>query len=118
MKWIGIIGTRRRNTNEDFKLVEKAFLEEYEDGDMLVSGGCWAGGDRFAEILAKEYQVPIMIHYARWNQHGKAAGFIRNGDIAKQSDVLIACASEDRTGGTEDTINKYVKKEKGGLKLV
>lgn len=109
MKKIGIIGTRRRDKMRDYRKVANQFKEIYEDGDIIVSGGCSQGGDRFAEQIARGLEIPIMIHYARWKKHGKAAGFIRNGDIAKDSDVLIACVSEDRTGGTEDTIKKFKK---------
>ena len=112
MKTIGIIGSRRRNSEEDFKQCEKIFLENYTEGDRIVSGGCPLGGDRFAEILAKTHQVPILIHYAKWNKLGKSAGFIRNTDIAKDCDILIAVVSEDRTGGTEDTIKKAEMLEK------
>jgi len=38
------------------------------------------------------------------------AGYIRNEDIAKFSHVLIACVNDDRIGGIEDTINKFLKK--------
>jgi len=112
LKIIGIVGSRRRNTIEDLKKVEDAFLRIYEDGDMIVSGGCPQGADKFAEMLAKKHQVPITIHYAKWNKLGKAAGFIRNGDIVEDADMLIACVAEDRTGGTEDTIEKFKKKNK------
>lgn len=106
MKIIGIIGSRRRNSPEDFAQCEKAFLAIYKDGDEIVSGGCWAGGDKFAEILAKKYQVPIKIYYAQWRKLGKIAGFTRNTNIADDCHVLIALVSPDRTGGAEDTIRK------------
>ena len=104
---IGIVGSRSRNSYLDYQLVEKTFLGIYREGDRIVSGGCPQGGDRFAEVLAKKYQVPITIHYAQWQKYGKAAGFQRNGDIARDSDILIACVANDRTGGTEDTIKKF-----------
>jgi hypothetical protein len=110
-KVIGIIGSRRRNTLRDYDAVREKFLELYEDGDRIVSGGCPQGGDRFAEQLAIEFQVPIMIYYARWKKLGKAAGFIRNVDIANEADILIACVAEDRTGGTEDTIKKFLARQ-------
>lgn len=110
MKKIGIVGSRRRDSDEDFKITEKIFLSVYESGDEIVSGGCPKGGDRFAEILAKKHQVPIKIYYAQWNKIGKGAGFARNGAIAKDSDVLIGVVTEDRTGGTEDTVKKFLKK--------
>ena len=109
LKSIGIIGTRRRNSIQDEFKVRAAFNAIYKEGDTIVSGGCPQGGDRFAEYIAKKEQVPILIHYARWKQYGKAAGFIRNGDIAGDADVLIACVASDRTGGTEDTIIKFLQ---------
>ena len=107
MKIIGIVGSRRRNLQSDLEACHKAFLEVYEDGDQIVSGGCPQGGDAFAEWIAKKEQIPITIHYARWKKYGKAAGFIRNGAIAEDADILIACVTSDRTGGTEDTILKF-----------
>ena len=111
MKKIGIIGTRRRNSSEAFKKIKEAFFEVYEDGDYLVSGGCPKGGDRCAEKLAKDYGIPIVIYFPKWKKYGKGAGFVRNADIADNSDCLIACVSKDRTGGTEDTIKKFLKKQ-------
>lgn len=109
MKTIGIVGTRSRDSfGIDFPPVREAFKRIYADGDQLVSGGCPKGADRFAELIAKVEEVPIMIHYAQWNKHGRSAGFVRNGDIARDADVLIACISPDRTGGTEDTIKKFI----------
>ena len=118
MKCIGIIGSRRRASNTDYIAVLNAFGSVYEPGDRIVSGGCWKGADNFAERIAKTDQVPITIHYARWKQHGKAAGFIRNQDIANDADVLIACVASDRTGGTEDTIKRYAKLGKDKVILV
>ncbi|HUX60717.1 MAG TPA: hypothetical protein VMV32_05350, partial [Ignavibacteriaceae bacterium] len=110
MKTIGIVGSRRRDSEEDFKACEKIFLSLYEDGDEIVSGGCSKGADAMAERLAKKHQVPIKIHYAQWNKLGKIAGFIRNIDIARDADDLIAVVAEDRKGGTEDTIKKFLEK--------
>ncbi len=106
-KVIGIIGTRRRNSLRDFDKTKIVFDRIYKDGDLICSGGCPQGGDKFAEMLAKNYGIPILIFHADWNKHGKAAGFIRNGLIAKASDVLIAVVAGDRKGGTEDTIRKF-----------
>ena len=107
---IGIIGSRRRDTQEDFVKVEDMFFFIYDpEGDSIVSGGCPKGADNFAEQIAKEHGIPIKIWYANWKRYGKGAGFVRNGDIAKDSDVLIACVAPDRTGGTEDTIKKFLK---------
>jgi hypothetical protein len=119
MKKIGIVGSRRRDTTTDLKKVNDAFLNEFLDGDVIVSGGCPKGGDRFAEVLAKMYEVPIIIHRPDWKKYDRGAGLLRNTDIAKDSDVLIACVAENRKGGTEDTIKKFKKfHRKGRVVLV
>lgn len=109
MKTIGIIGSRSRDSDCDLFALTTAFNKIYEDGDEIVSGGCPRGGDRFAEKIAKDKQIPIKIYYAQWDKHGKAAGFIRNSDIAKDANILIALVSGNRKGGTEDTIKKVEK---------
>jgi predicted Rossmann fold nucleotide-binding protein DprA/Smf involved in DNA uptake len=118
---IGIVGTRSRNTYTDHSkvlaMLYKAANEKGYDCDlytdktkiMIISGGCSQGGDRFANIIAKNNGIPIYIVYPDWNQFGKSAGFIRNSDIAQLSDIIIACVAENRKGGTEDTIKKAEK---------
>lgn len=102
----GIVGSRRRDSEGDFRQCEGIFLSLYRDGDRIVSGGCPKGGDRFAEAIAKKHQIPITIYYAQWEKHGKSAGFVRNTNIAEDCDTLVAVVAKDRTGGTEDTIRK------------
>lgn len=104
---IGIIGTRRRDTDHDFRLVENEFLRHYHDGDIICSGLCSKGADRFAVILSEKYHASGRWYKANWQRDGKAAGFIRNTYIAEDSDILIACVADDRKGGTEDTLRKF-----------
>lgn len=111
-KVIGIVGSRRRNQDYDFKACYFKFNEVYEDGDTIVSGGCPKGGDKFAQWIAKQRGLSITIHYPDWEGRGRSAGFQRNSLIANDCDVLIAVVASDRTGGTEDTIKKCVSQGK------
>jgi hypothetical protein len=117
MKVIGIVGSRSRDTDADYQQLLEAFTAIYAEGDEIVSGGCPKGGDRFAERIAKEWQVPIKIYYAQWNKLGKGAGFSRNTNIADDCNVLIALVTKDRTGGTEDTVRKAEKANKSIILL-
>lgn len=111
-KVIGIVGSRRRNSIEDRAKCLEALQTIYKYGDTIVSGGCSTGADRFAEDMAKENEIPIMIWYASWTRKGRSAGFLRNTNIAEDCDVLITLCAPDRTGGTEDTVKKVLKLEK------
>ena len=118
MKKIGIVGTRRRDSSEAFTKIKEAFFTIYKEGDIIISGGCQKGGDRFAEKIAKDNGIPITIYFPNWGKYGRGAGLVRNSDIANASDFLIACVSKDRTGGTEDTIKKFLKKEPVGEVII
>ena len=55
----------------------------------VVSGGA-RGVDTLGERYAKEMRVPVKLFMADWNTNGKAAGYIRNGEMADYADALIA----------------------------
>jgi len=108
-KTIGIVGCRVRDSRKDLKACRLAFGGIFEEGDKIVSGGYPQGGDRFAEVIAKNDGLSITIHFPDWEKHGKAAGFVRNSKIVEDCDVLIAVVHPNRMGGTEDTIKKTKK---------
>lgn len=124
-KIIGIVGTRKRDTNKDFLLLRAALAGVYKKGDIICSGGCSKGGDRYAYELHKNRKLPYLEFPANWDKEPKAAGFIRNTDIAEVCDVLIACVVEDSIykrgvfkGGTEDTISKWLNLHDDKTKLL
>lgn len=117
-KIIGIIGSRTRDTSYDYKLVYNEFSKHYKDGDIICSGGCPKGGDRFAEIIMNNLNLSEskrLIHYPKKPPKGSPyfkfvkANFDRNLLIAKDSDVLIACSNLKKDGGTEHTVKEYLK---------
>jgi len=115
---IGVVGTRSRDTERDRWMFLREFKKVYQPGDKLVSGGCAKGGDRFAEELANEQNIELIVHYPNrsnldpklLSRSIKAAyteiNYARNTLIAQDCDILIAIISKDRKGGTEDTIKK------------
>jgi DNA modification methylase len=74
---------------------------------QVVSGGA-PGIDTIAEEYADDSKQPKNIFPADWNKHGKAAGYIRNGDIVANSDVTLAFW-DGKSSGTLDTITKSQK---------
>jgi len=112
----GVVGSRRRDSYDDYSQLESLLDSLLTERDKLVSGGCPKGGDRMAEEYARKRGRTITIHYPDWNGPAKkAAGFVRNTKIADDCTILIALPAQDRTGGTEDTIRKC---EKLGKKII
>ena len=122
MKKIGIVGSRRRDTKEDYEKILIGFFSGFinpENDDIIISGGCPKGGDRFAELIANNFKYEIKIYYPdkskldpylmKINPRVAYAkiNYSRNTLIASNSDYLIACVAIDRKGGTEDTIKKF-----------
>lgn len=118
---VGVVGSRRRNSEDDYKWVldkVQVCAYAYDEDIELVSGGCGAGADRFAENISKHYGYDITIHRPDYHKNGIIAPFIRNELIAKEADILIACVAEDRKGGTEDTIRKFKKHHPEGKLII
>ncbi|MCR4582518.1 MAG: hypothetical protein K5764_03060 [Prevotella sp.] len=57
-----------------------------------------------SERLAKEFRLPFELHPAKWRLLGKAAGMVRNAEMAKCSDELIAFW-DGESRGTKHMIN-------------
>lgn len=128
--YVGVVGSRRRDEQSDYRIVLDAFLRLLQFSGrrvddlsvVIVSGGCSLGGDRFAEIIAREYRMQMIIHKPdrdafpntpdRWRSTKQ--NYARNELVARDSrDALIACVAPDRRGGTEDTIRRWVRIHRG-----
>lgn len=110
---IGIVGSRRRNEPDDLVKVETAFLDllikHISCNVIIISGGCKQGADHFAEMIAEKYGLHMERYLPSWGGHGKKAGVVRNHKIANVCDWLIAAPAPDRKGGTEYTINFFLR---------
>jgi hypothetical protein len=81
--------------------------------DIEIVSGTAMGADKLGERYAQERGFKIARFPAEWDKHGKAAGFIRNEEMAKYSNALIAFW-DGSSKGTEHMINLA---EKHGLKI-
>jgi hypothetical protein len=59
------------------------------DRDEFVSGGA-AGVDRHGELWARRHGYRVRVFPADWKAHGKAAGPIRNRQMAEYATHLVA----------------------------
>lgn len=114
---IAVIGSRNFNDYKLLTMVLKGFKVK-----TIVSGGA-SGADALAERFAKEYNIPIQIFKADWqdfsepcvvkvNNFGKynaLAGHKRNEKVVSDVDVVIAFW-DGKSAGTKDAIKKAESK--------
>jgi hypothetical protein len=82
-----IVAGGRDFTN--YALVEEAIKISGFEISQIVSGKA-KGVDTLGEVWALANNVPVEAFPADWSQHGRAAGPIRNKQMAEYADALIA----------------------------
>lgn len=78
----------------------------------IVSGGA-DGVDTLGEQWAEDNDCPVTTFEPDWEDHGKAAGPIRNAEMAEYGDMLVAIW-DGESRGTKDMIDKALD---GGLEV-
>jgi hypothetical protein len=70
----------------------------------VVSGGA-SGVDALGEKYARDFKIPLKVFRADWNTYGKAAGPMRNKEMALYADALIALW-DGKSKGTKNMIDQ------------
>ena len=106
---LGIVGSRGRDTQADFKAVWSAYDDVVQQNInseiVIISGGAYKGADRFAVNIARDQGGKMITYFP--HGHNTLDYYARNRRIAQESDILIACVAPDRKGGTENTIDWF-----------
>jgi len=76
----------------------------------IVSGAA-RGVDRDGEYYAKCNKLPVKQFIPNWNEYGKAAGMIRNSDMARYADALVA-VWDGKSKGTKNMIDNMISLQK------
>ena len=56
---------------------------------VVISGGA-KGADKLGELYSKNNNLKLECYPAEWKKYGKSAGYIRNSEMAKNAEALIA----------------------------
>lgn len=85
-----IAGGREFDNYEQLKEACDYYLQnKTKEGIEIVSGGA-TGADALGERYAEERGYPITKFPADWGKHGRAAGPIRNKEMANYANALVA----------------------------
>ena len=103
---------------KDYQLLEKTlddFLQDQKKPTRILCGMAH-GADELGLLYAHRHNYELEKHPAKWNIHGKRAGFIRNEEMANNADALIAFW-DGESHGTKDMI-KRAKKHGLDIKVI
>ena len=78
--------------------------EKMKTHHVIIVSGHAHGADALGERFAKEQGLALELHPAKWKILGKAAGIIRNAEMARVTDALIAFW-DGNSRGTAHMIN-------------
>lgn len=99
-----VAGSRHYDQKTAEALVVQAVEQcGFSDSIAEVIHGGARGIDAAANVLKSRW--PVTVFPADWDRHGKAAGPIRNTEMAKAADALIAIW-DGQSRGTADMIQK------------
>lgn len=79
--------------------------------DIIIVSGTARGADKLGERYGKERGYNVELFPADWENKGRAAGYIRNTDMANNADALIAFWD----GQSKGTLNMIETAKKKGL---
>ena len=108
-----IAGSRNFN---NYALVEKTIAEMDIEITEVVCGDA-RGADTLGEEWAIAHSVPVKHFPADWNSYGKAAGYIRNAEMANYGDYLLAFW-DGHSPGTKHMINSMKRINKHGNVII
>ena len=77
-------------------------LKEIEDVEIV--SGTARGADKMGEHYASLKKFDVKKFPADWNKYGKAAGYVRNKEMAEYADMLIAFW-DGKSSGTKSMID-------------
>lgn len=98
-----IAGSRTFNDYKFFASTLNKIFKTQKPSE-IISGGC-RGTDTLAAKYAIKHKIPFKVFPADWNKYGKAAGPIRNIEMAEYGDYLIAFLDVDsKSRGTRGMI--------------
>lgn len=100
-----------RTITDSSKLIEAIEQSHFEITKVLCGGA--HGVDRLGELYALDHDIPIQYFLANWEEYGKAAGPIRNTEMAENADALILIW-DGASRGSADMLKKATAK---GLKV-
>lgn len=101
---------------DDYEFVSNILDQELKELDIIVCGGAKGVDECGRQYALKHDNVGLKMFRPKWDKYGKAAGPIRNEEMAKNADRLIAFC-DGSSKGTSSMI-KIAQKYNLEIKII
>lgn len=92
---------------DDYQLMERQLdsilSKKLKSSKVVIVSGCARGADSLAIKYATTHNLSVLKFPADWETNGRAAGFIRNGEMLKVAHAVVAFPGGN---GTRDMVSK------------
>lgn len=91
-----------------FEAICNEVFARLEPGDIIIHGGA-RGADNLAGQAASKFDLDTLVYPAKWEEHGKAAGPIRNSEMISRGhphEVWAFTYDIQNSRGTRDMVTK------------
>lgn len=105
-----IAGSRDYNNYEEAAKLIDEFIKDIDTNNPVIISGGAKGADKIGEEYAARNDLDCVVYKANWGKYGKQAGVIRNGEMAKNADCLLAFWNGE-SRGTYNMINTAKKRK-------
>lgn len=105
MKKVAVVGSRDYYNKQESRAIINRVLDEIglTHQEIEIVSGLARGADTLGEEFAYDFNIRFHPFPADWDKFGKAAGYIRNGEMAQVSDYVIAFW-DGKSRGTKNMI--------------
>lgn len=107
---LAIIGSRTLNQQQVIEVINQVVNKSTSKITTIVTGGA-NGVDSIAEYYAKTHNINVEVYYPLYQKYGKRAPLIRNNEIIKNCDGVLAIW-DGESNGTAYTIRKAKREDK------
>lgn len=76
------------------------------------------GADSLARLVAQELKIEVKAFPAKWDEHGKAAGPIRNQQMLDEGKPNIVIAFHDNLTVSKGTLDMVTRAKKAGVRVI
>jgi hypothetical protein len=102
---LAVVGSRNITNKQEYSVFEVLRgLPILENGSVTIVSGGAKGVDSVAKEFSDQYDYPCIEFLPDWETYGKGAGIIRNKQIVKECDKLIAFW-DGKSRGTKNSID-------------